>query len=68
VGQLQTDYGLGHEWAVAMRGIVRVATGSGIPPIAEILMGSIMAMLKAQKSGDSGLGGLGAGEADETEP
>lgn len=46
VDELRADYGLPREWSIALRGIVRVATGEGIPPAAEILMGSVMGMFK----------------------
>lgn len=51
VGEIEMNYGLSKHWAVFMRGVVRVATGSGIPPIVEIAFGGALAFLNSQKAG-----------------
>jgi len=58
VDELRMDYGVGREWAISLRGIMRVATGSGVPPAVEIVMGAVMALVgQAQSDGGLSLGG-----------
>jgi len=57
VQELQADYGLGREWSIALRGLVRSATGDGIPPVAEILMGSVLGVFKLQRGSNAGSDG-----------
>lgn len=45
VNELKADYDMPQWLAVLSRGIMRVATGGGVPPIAEILIGGIMGIL-----------------------
>jgi hypothetical protein len=42
VGELKADYDMPQWLAVLSRGIMRVATGDGVPPIAEIVIGGVM--------------------------
>jgi hypothetical protein len=42
VGELRADYSMPQWLAVMSRGIMRVATGDGVPPIAEIIIGGVM--------------------------
>lgn len=64
VDELKMDYGLSFPWAISLRGLVRVSTGTGVPPIFEILMGSILATVRAARDGDEG-GAIDVGSADE---
>jgi len=57
VQELKGDYGLAREWSIALRGLVRAATGDGIPPVAEILMGSVLGAVKMQRGSDGTSGG-----------
>lgn len=45
VQELQTDYGVDKHLAVALRGVLRTATGSGVPPIFEIGLGGTLTYL-----------------------
>lgn len=54
VGQMERDYGLPKPLAVAGRGAVRVGTGSGVPPFAEIMLGGLLFALAQQQGGDGG--------------
>ena len=45
VGELKADYEMPQWMAVLSRGVMRVATGSGVPPIAEILIGTVMGFM-----------------------
>lgn len=47
--QIRSDYNLSLHWGMFTRGTVRAATGTGIPPIAEIVMGAILGTVKAVK-------------------
>jgi hypothetical protein len=47
--QLRSDYNLSLHWGLFTRGTIRTASGSGIPPIAEIIMGGILGTVKAIK-------------------
>ena len=53
VGELQADYDLGREVAVPLRGVMRIADGDGVPPIAEIILGVVLLMLSRQAGGDA---------------
>jgi hypothetical protein len=53
VGELQADYDLNREIAVPLRGVMRIADGDGVPPIAEIILGVILLMLSRQAGGDA---------------
>lgn len=55
VQELQADYGLPRSWSIALRGCVRVATGSGIPPAFEIGLGSALGLRSMQTSDGGGL-------------
>ena len=61
VNELNGEYGIGREWSIALRGIIRVATGDGIPPAAEILLGSVMGFYSMQGDGV----GSDSGEVEE---
>ena len=62
VQELEADYDLPKEISVILRGVLRVSTGSGVPPIAEIALGAFMWVTKQQSSADddvpAGLEGL----------
>jgi len=62
VDELEADYGLPKEISVILRGVLRVSTGSGVPPVAEIALGAFMWVTKQQKGADddvpAGLEGL----------
>jgi len=49
--ELQQEYGLDRNQSVAGRGILRVATGSGVPPVFEILFGSVMWVMQQRTNG-----------------
>jgi len=53
VGELQSDYNLNREIAVPLRGVMRIADGDGVPPIAEIILGVVLLMLSRQAGGDT---------------
>jgi hypothetical protein len=63
VGQLQADYNLPWHWSTALRGCCRVATGRGVPPAFEIVLGSGIGLLAYTRSGS----GLDAEPDAETE-
>jgi len=69
VPTLQGDYGLSRPWAMVCRGTLRVATGTGVPPIFEIVAGAGMGVMQAQ-DGASGVlpssDSDGQDEADES--
>ena len=46
--ELENEYGLPRWGSVLGRGILRTATGSGVPPIAEIVLGGLMGVAKSQ--------------------
>jgi len=52
VQELEADYSLPKAPAIALRGVLRVATGSGIPPAAEILLGGVMWVIQADATND----------------
>lgn len=69
VGELQADYGFPQWMAVAARGVLRVATGSGVPPVFEILVGTVMGIMQTFDGGgeetanrDGGEGGDDGGD------
>jgi hypothetical protein len=53
VGELQSDYNLNRELAVPLRGVMRIADGDGVPPIAEIVLGVILLILARQSGTDA---------------
>lgn len=68
VSELESDYGIGKPWSIGLRGIVRAATGSGIPPLAEISLAGVMGAYRLQEehgSGDAQLGDLGGDGLEE---
>ena len=54
VTEIESDYGLAREISISLRGIMRIADGDGVPPIAEILMGVVLYVLSQQSEGDAG--------------
>lgn len=72
VPSLMQDYGLSNRpLAIACRGCVRVGTGSGVPPLAEILIGGALLFLAQQQGESDGGEDREEGEAfvpDEMEP
>lgn len=46
VGQIESDYGVGKPWSIGLRGVVRTATGEGVPPIVEIGLASAAGLAK----------------------
>jgi len=54
VTQIESDYGLAREISISLRGIMRIADGDGVPPIAEILLGVVLYVLSQQSGGDAG--------------
>lgn len=50
--ELQRDYSVGNAPAIMLRGVLRTATGSGVPPIAEILMGGFLWLKQNQESAE----------------
>lgn len=53
VSELRHDYEMPKDMAIASRGVLRAATGSGVPPIFEIMFGGFMAYMK--RSGGGGV-------------
>jgi len=53
VGELQSDYNLNRELAVPLRGVMRIADGDGVPPIAEIVLGVVLLLLSRQAGTDA---------------
>jgi hypothetical protein len=60
--ELQSDYGVPQWLAVTLRGILRVATGTGVPPLFEIAFGASMGALKVARDQDGD--GLDLGSDD----
>lgn len=53
VPELMQQYGIGSRpIAIACRGCVRVGTGSGIPPLAEIVIGGVLLFLSQQSDSE----------------
>lgn len=50
--ELQSEYGLSNPWAISLRGAIRAATGSGVPPIFELVFGGALGVMQYQESGD----------------
>jgi hypothetical protein len=48
--ELEQEYGMNKHQAVAGRGVLRTATGSGVPPIFEILFGGAMWVLSTREA------------------
>jgi len=57
VSELQGDYSVGRDVAVMLRGALRTATGSGVPPVFEIVMGGLLFM-RSQNDGEESDGEL----------
>jgi len=55
--ELEQEYGMNKHQAVAGRGVLRTATGSGVPPIFEILFGGAMWVMKARGEEGISIGG-----------
>lgn len=54
VEELRMDYELPRPLAMIARGILRVASGDGVPPIFDIVMGSVLFIMQQQEGeGDS---------------
>jgi len=53
IQELQSTYEFPKEVSIVMRGVLRVSSGSGVPPIAEIILGSVLWVTKQQQSGGS---------------
>lgn len=49
VPQLMQQLGLERPHAMIARGVMRVSTGDGVPPIAEILIGMVLTVMNAQQ-------------------
>lgn len=62
VGELRADYSMPQWLAVMSRGIMRVATGDGVPPIAEIVIGGVMGAMGRELPGLS----LSRNDGDES--
>jgi len=61
VQEIEADYGLGKSVSIALRGVLRTATGSGVPPIAEIAVGGVLWVRENQTGGGEPSGELEAG-------
>jgi len=64
VPELQSDYGLSRPWAIFCRGTLRAATGTGAPPIFEIVTGPAMGLMRIKGDDVSILGG--GSDSEET--
>jgi len=53
IQELQSTYEFPKEVSIVMRGVLRVSSGSGVPPIAEIILGSVLWVTKQQNAGGS---------------
>jgi len=42
VDTLKAEYNIAYHWALTLRGVIRAATGDGVPPLWEITIGTIM--------------------------
>jgi len=47
ISQLRSDYDLPREICIILRGILRVSRGSGVPPIAEMVLGAVIYAISA---------------------
>jgi hypothetical protein len=45
VDELRGEYQMPRWAAIVSRGVMRVATGSGVPPVAEIIIGAVMGLM-----------------------
>jgi hypothetical protein len=52
VDSLKSDYGLSQESAIAGRGLVRMGTGSGVPPVFELGLGGGLLALREREKND----------------
>lgn len=50
IGELQREYSLSRPVAMIVRSVVRIGTGTGVPPLAEALIGALLMFL--QRAGD----------------
>jgi hypothetical protein len=53
IQELQSTYEFPKEVSIVMRGVLRVSSGSGVPPIAEIILGAVLWVTKQQNGGGS---------------
>jgi len=53
IQELQSTYEFPKEVSIVMRGVLRVSSGSGVPPIAEIILGSVLWVTKQQNGASS---------------
>lgn len=50
VSKFEQDYGLEQPEAIGLRGVVRMATGSGVPPIGELLLAGVLRFYRSRPS------------------
>lgn len=65
--ELKADYGVPQWLAITLRGILRVATGEGVPPLFEITFGGAMGAYKYADSADLGDSGGDSGASGDVE-
>jgi hypothetical protein len=53
ISQLRSDYDLPREICIILRGILRVSRGSGVPPIAEMVLGAVIYVISQSQDSDS---------------
>jgi len=54
ISQLRNDYDLPREICIILRGILRVSRGSGVPPVAEVVLGAVIyAISQSQDAEDT---------------
>jgi len=69
VQEIEDDYGLGKAVSIALRGVLRTATGSGVPPVAEILVGGVLWVRESNQAASDTAGELETGVGiDPEEP
>jgi hypothetical protein len=56
LAELEADYDLPREVCIVLRGVLRVANGSGVPPIAEIMLGIVIYVVNGSGSTDGAEG------------
>lgn len=49
LAELERDYDLPREICIVLRGVLRTASGSGVPPVAEILLGIIIYVVSSNE-------------------
>jgi hypothetical protein len=52
ISQLRSDYDLPREICIILRGILRVSRGSGVPPIAEMVLGAVIYAISESQDTD----------------